>query len=689
MSESSFEISPSIPVNGLFGTYDFPGGIPMSMNANYFPNTDIPLEGPIFWKRMTEETQNANEIIELFLFQLVPVGVYSNIWFKTLKDAVKRGVKVSCVYSASNDLPNNKDAIESTKFINELKDIGCDMVRFDATQIFSPLTTNFSGKDNRFYNETKVYGPTVVEPSSQIHVKAFMFDKKTFYIGSANTDYGAAREFGIWITDETLTNEMRKQYLLNYDLAKSNDIIKFAKDNLNIDITHENANEILYNHENWPEKYQTKYNSKNMYKTTLTNKTMNSLDYGIESDVNMYLTASPMVLCPKGWDWDYLGWMNVVNSAKTMLYISNFDFSPTTFAQMPPDTSNDGYVCTELASEKNWPFCAFMVAIENAVKRGVQVRLIGGSGFPHRNRDYLVPWAKKVNEKAKDPSNNWKGSISVAYWPVSNFQLNPPKTKTWKDFPASPYQPSQWLKNTSVFQPGFFKENFELPTPEEDVILKKAGDQYSWQVQGGTLHEKFAVSDSHVLISTNNLASGYFSITTGMSIVIETTDQLRDEVQNWFNAFWYGPYSSINTAKFEYNNQLCDSYSCPREDTLIGYTEDQAKTGICTSLNSKINQDAPYRIKDQNEWAGKPVFCFVDKPEPEPSTSCTNNPCKPYICTEGKDCIVACNDTKDCLKGYHCENNKCKRKKPWILFIILILLAIIIIGLFFFLKRKN
>ena len=635
----SFEISPSIPVNGLYGTYENPGGILMSMNANYFPNTDIPLQGPIFWKRMIDETKESKEIIELYLFQLIPVGKYSNIWYQELKNAVNRGVKISCVYSASNDADDKK---ESAKFIEELTNMGCDMARFDATKIFSPLTTNFSGKDNIFYNETKVYGPTIREVNSQIHVKSFIFDRKTFYIGSANTDYAAAREFGIWITDITFTNEIRKQFQLNYDLAKSgSDIIDFAKKNLNIDITHDNANELLYNNENWPEKYNTKYNSKNPYNTILKNKTMNSIDFDTESEVNMYLSVSPMSLCPKGWEWDYLAWMNVINSATTMLYIANFDFSPTAFGpNLSYDNSNEGYVCTELASQKNWPFCPFMVAIENAVERGVQVRLIGGSGFPHKNRDYLVPWGSIVNQKAND--NNWKGNISISYWPVENYQKNPVKMKAWPTFPESKRQPSQCLKDDNTDWVG------------KVTCLKDDNTDWVWKVTGGTLHEKFAVSDNHVLISTNNLSSGYFSTTTGMSIVIQTTGQLRDEVQNWFNACWYGPYSGINKAKFEYNNTLCDTYSCPEKDTLIGYSNEQADTGICTASKSIINKNTPYRI-EQKEWVSKPIFCMIQ--------DCKNNPCNPYKCTEGEECISECSNDNDCVTDYICSNSKCIENK--------------------------
>jgi len=322
---STFEISPSLPVNALGGNAQYPDGTIVAMNSNYFPNTKIPLEGPLMWKRMIDETNNATVSIDLFIFELKPFGKYVWQWYQALLNAIKRNVKVRCVFAPACDPPPDNCTPECTKewwsqccssaskcsghtastdsdLLHKLLQLGAEMIPFFMGAIYKELCTDF----DKFYPETHVHGPKPCEDSAELHTKIFIYDEKTFYIGSANTDESAAHEFGIWITDDNLAIEITKQFQLTIDVGKAYiekkwTMLDFVNNTLGINTTQKTLNIDTYQNPKWPKKYQTKYNSDNPYSIKLSNKTPNSSDKGSVSDCKIYFTISPMVMCSPSW----------------------------------------------------------------------------------------------------------------------------------------------------------------------------------------------------------------------------------------------------------------------------------------------------------------------------------------------------------------------------------------------------
>lgn len=667
----SFSITPSLPVNALPSAISpVPKDVALAYNANYFPNTSTPLQGPVFWKRMIEETQKANSSIDMFIFEMKPYGLYSYQWYKALlAKASNKNVKIRLIVEPPCSPvdpeiltdkcridwtdPSCKSACEgitstNTDMLLELEKAGCQIVPYFGSQIMGNLCTNFGNFSRQTGVTTNL---NVCENSGDLHVKLFIFDNQTFYIGSANTDEAAAHEFGIWLTEPELAVEMTTQFQLTLDVAQNyitnkETLLQFVRkitgDNT---ITQANLNEKAYRNPKWPKKYQTKYSLENPLHTTLTNEGENSPDKGAKSDCKIYISVSPMIFCPPDWTWDYLAWMDLINTAEKSLYITNFDLSPTfMFANPGPDISEGEFICNQMASQEGWPFCAIFVALEMAAYRGVDVRLMGGT-WPHQGRDYFIPWGKKVNQVCAQKKS--KGSISASYWPNGNIQKDPVVMSSWPTLPPSSDQPA-------IYKPG----------PSGDL-------QWGWN--GGVMHDKYGVSDTKVLISTNNASGTYFTITNGMSVVIETKGQLRDEVQNYFNTVWFGPFSGANIWKKTHLPRNCSKESCYDQDVLIGYSN---PAGVCTA--GKPNDNVLYR---KNEWIGKPFMC-IGSNEP-PSTDCNGQTdCGPgQNCVKGK-CVpqpASCRFDADCPNGGVCtQSRKCvsapavqKPKKWWIMWIVL------------------
>lgn len=599
---STFSITPSLPTNGLSG--------PMAYNHNYFPNTDIPLQGPVFWERMIQETKKASSI-KLFLFELKPYGAKSSrLWFEALLERIPQtNVKAvfqpvcdpapneSCIKEWWNcerdNCPDSRQNQTSNALLKQMKDAGADIYPMFVNSLFPKMCSDFSSFNEITNSTTEM---NICESIADLHTKIFIFDDETFYIGSANTDEAAAHEMGIWITDRTMAQDVVKHFNLCFDLAKGyvengTTLQEFQKSFTGETIPEDELNQVLYHNPKWPEKYKGSFNTKNPYTVLIRNETPNSVDENATSYCKMYLSISPMALCTT-FEWDYVAWMNVINGATKTLFIASFDLSPTLFTpNHDADTKQDS-VCSSMAGENNWPFCTIFSAIEDAVYRGVDVRIIGGTGFPHRGKDYLVPWGKKVNERAKALLS--EGTVSVSFWPTISYLEQAKPMNVWPTLPPAKLQLSQWTK------------------------------EGKWNLIGNVLHDKFIVTDKSVLMSTNNASGTYFNITNGASLVIETDGQLRDEVQNQFNAMWYGPFSGARS----FPNQNCQDFACTDEDTLIAYKGNGKQ--IC---NGVVNPNPPY-VK--GAWFDKPFFCQGSCCNGH--GSCSNGQC---ICEDGwtsEDC---------------------------------------------------
>ena len=348
MSNSSFKISPSLAVNDLNNSVTTPLNQipPYYYNANYFPNTNKNLEGGVFWNSMIENTRKAKNI-KLFIFEMKPYGYLSAIWYKELLNASNDSNKnVTIIFAPKCNLCFDKSCRKNWNqnkcencgnkgntdydLLEDLKNAGATVLPFytqsilnkdENTQICTP-----------YNNYTQKYGvkskEKICETNTDLHVKLYIYDD-TFYVGSANTDEAVAHEMGIWLTDINLANQYTKFFklctdLINHFTDTGENITGFFKTFGDIQIPDDitGINELYYQNTKIPEKYHCDFSKTTPYKVNLVNNTENSIDKGAISNCEIYLTLSPMMLCSPGWQWDLLGWLDVISSADKIIYIS-------------------------------------------------------------------------------------------------------------------------------------------------------------------------------------------------------------------------------------------------------------------------------------------------------------------------------------------------------------------------------
>ncbi|KAM5210099.1 5'-3' exonuclease PLD3 isoform 1-T1 [Hipposideros larvatus] len=321
-----------------------------------------------------------------------------------------------------------------------------------------------------------------------LHTKFWVVDQTHFYIGSANMDWRSltqVKELGVVMYNcSCLARDLTKIFEAYWYLGQAGSSIPSP----------------------WPRPYDTHYNQETPMEICLNG-----------TPALAYLASAPPPLCPSSRTPDLKALLNVVDNARSFIYIAVMNYLPTMEFSHP---------------RRFWP------AIDDglrraAYERGIKVRLLiscWGHSEPSMRAFLLSLAALRDNHTHSDIQ-------VVSTCPRPSPQPLPGSTPHYRPWGSSNHPLHLPLLPVLLFP----QKLFVVPADEAQARIPYARVN----------HNKYMVTERATYIGTSNWSGSYFTETAGTSLLVTQNGHggLRSQLEAVFLRDWDSPYShDLNTA---------------------------------------------------------------------------------------------------------------------------------------------